>query len=129
MSFGFVLKSSICLATLTCEDAIARSFVNAVVFKYLIIKAMRANMTIKLDSSSHTSLLWRSILLIILVRLIVINLVIVLRSMWARHSGNGCIHACAYKFGWGEVGAGISRVFAVPTFLSTACGPQVIDKE
>jgi hypothetical protein len=54
-------------------------------------------------------------------RLIVINLVIILRSMWARHSGNGYIYACAYKFGWGEVGTGISRVSAVPTFLFTEC--------
>ena len=69
-------------------------------------------MTIKLNSSSYTSLLWRSILLLILVRLIVINLVVILRSIWARHSGNR----------WGEVGAGISRVFAVPTFLSTVVG-------
>jgi len=85
ISFGFVLKSSIYLATLTYEDAIARLFIDAVVFKYLIIEAMCANITIKLDSSSYTSLLWRSILLIILMRLIVIKLVIILRSMWARH--------------------------------------------
>ena len=45
-----------------------------------------------------------------LMRLIVFNLVIILRSMWARYSGNGCIYACAYKF---RVGASISRVFAV----------------
>ena len=45
-----------------------------------------------------------------LMRLIVIDLVVILRGMWARYSGNGCIHACAYKFGGG---AGISRVFAV----------------
>jgi len=45
-----------------------------------------------------------------LVRLIVINLVVILRRIYARYSGNGCIYACAYKFG---VGAGISRVFAV----------------
>ena len=43
-------------------------------------------------------------------RLIVINLVVILRSIWARYSSNRCIHAVAYKFG---VGAGISRVFAV----------------
>jgi len=42
-----------------------------------------------------------------LVRLVVINLVVILRGMWARYSGNGCIYACAYKFG---VGAGISRI-------------------
>jgi len=33
-----------------------------------------------------------------LMRLIVINLIIILKSMWARYSGNGCIYACAYKF-------------------------------
>jgi len=57
VSFGFVLKSLIYLATLTYEDAIARSFIDAVVFEYLITEAMRANMTIELNSSSHTSLL------------------------------------------------------------------------
>jgi hypothetical protein len=45
-----------------------------------------------------------------LIRLIVINLVVILRSIWARYSSSGCIYAVAYKFG---VGAGISRVFAV----------------
>ena len=82
---------------------------------------MRANIIIKLNSSSYISLLQHSILLIILVRLIIINLVIILRSIRARHGGNRCIYACAYKFGQGEVITGISRVFAVPTFLSTAC--------
>ena len=43
-----------------------------------------------------------------LMRLIVIDLVVILRSMWAKYSGNEYIHACAYKFG-----VGISRVFAV----------------
>ena len=43
-------------------------------------------------------------------RLIVINLAVILRSIWVKYNGNKCIYTCAYKFG---VGMGISRIFAV----------------
>ena len=45
-----------------------------------------------------------------LIRLIVIDLVVILRSIWARYRGNRCIYTCAYKF---RVDMDISRVFAV----------------